>query len=334
MTTKGPGGQPPLIWETDLRLFSPEMLRQWTYAMLATALLMGLLLGTVFAAQGEWDAFPALGLVIGAVTGGIWLLGLLIMAVLFRGRFHVRYTLSDDGIRLETLEAKAKVANRAALVVGVLARKPGLVGAGLIARSRETEAVRWQGAFIAVPNPSRHLIALRNRWRTLMFVQCNPENFAAVYERVVQAMDRHKTAQRVEARSPLPFYLLHSALILAACVPLFMLTEEYDLDLLAPILLLCFALATLWLINLFGWVIYGCLAYLALGTLVDLARVRPSLFSPGETYTGFEVVGGDEAGLLLLAALAAGYLARLAWRALHGRFLALLLRDQAEMDGG
>ena len=147
-------------------------------------------------------------------------------------------------------------------------------------------------------------------------------------------MRRHQTASRVEARSPLPFYLKHGVLILLASVPLFQLAEEYGLNLMAPILVLCFAQAMLWLINLFGWVVYAGLLYLAVGTLLDLARVRQSMFSPGETYTGFEVIGGDEANTLLLALFAAGYLVWLSWRALHGRFLALLVRDQCEMDGG
>jgi hypothetical protein len=147
-------------------------------------------------------------------------------------------------------------------------------------------------------------------------------------------MRLHLTASRVEACSPLPFYLRHSVLILLAVVPLFWLAEEYDLHLMGPILVLCFSLAMLWLINLFGWVVYAGLLYLAVGTLVDLSRVRQSMFSPGETYRGFEVIGGDDASLLLLALLAAGYLVWLSWGALHGRFLALLVRDQSEMDGG
>jgi hypothetical protein len=324
----------PLTWETDLPLFSREMLQQWSYAMLATALVMGLLLGTIFAAQGEWRAFPMLGVMVASVSGGLWLLGLLIMALLFRGRYRVRYTLSDAGILQETVDSVARTANRAAIVLGVLARKPGLAGAGMIGKSRESESVRWQGAFAAVVKPDRHLIALKNGWRTLMFVQCTVENFAAARERIAAEMQRHKTGKRVEKSSPLPFYLRHSALILLASAPLFALCEEYHLHLLAPILVLCFALAMLWLINLFGWVVYAGLLYLAVGTLLDLARVRQSLFSPGQTFTGFDVFGGDETGIVLLALLGAGYLAWLSWRALRGGFLALLVRDQGDMDGG
>lgn len=325
---------PPLIWEADLPLFSPEMLRQWSYAMLATAAVMVLLLGTIFAAQREWNALPALGLMVVSVTAGLWLLGFVIMALMFRGRFRVRYTLSDEGILLENIEEISKKANRAAVIVGVLARKPGLVGAGLIGQARESGAVRWQGAFTAQAKSARNLIALRNGWRTVMFVQCTPDNFAEVWNRVNQAMLRHKTGNRVEKTSPLPFYLGHTVLILLASAPLFMLAEEYHLYLLVPILVLCFALATLWLINLFGWVVYAGLLFLAAGTLMDLARVRQSMFSPGRSFTGFDVIGGDETGILLFSAIGAGYLIRLSWRALHGRFLALLVRDQSDMDGG
>jgi uncharacterized membrane protein len=216
-----------LTWETDLPLFSREMLKQWTYAMIATALVMLLLLGTLFTAQGEWKTLPMLGLMVVSITGGLWLLGLVIMAVLFRGRYRVRYTLSDDGILMETLDTVAKTANSAAIILGVLARKPGLAGAGLIGKSRESEAVRWKGAFTAVAKPERQLIALNNGWRTVMFVQCTAENFAPVMARVEAAMAKHKTGQRVEKSSPLPFYLRHTALILLASGPLFMLCDHY-----------------------------------------------------------------------------------------------------------
>ena len=324
----------PLIWETDLPLFSPLMLKQWTGAMLATALLMVLILGTIFAAQREWDALQSMAGMVAAITFGLWLLGLAIMAALFRGRFRVRYTLSDQGLRCDTLDQVAIKANRLAIVVGVLARKPGLAGAGLIGRSRESEAVRWGGAFTAVPQPRRHLIALRNRWRNIMLVQCTRENYETVLARLEQAMRQHKTASRVEKASPLPFYLRHSVLILLASVPLFMLAEEYHLHLLAPMLVLCFALATLWLINLFGYVVYAGLLYLVAGTLWDLVALRQSMLFPEVSYRGFEVVGGDEGGILFLSLLGAGYLIWLSWRATHGDFLALLLRDQSEMDGG
>ncbi|MDD4880578.1 MAG: hypothetical protein PHX10_03295, partial [Gallionellaceae bacterium] len=74
-----------MVWETDLPLFSRRMLGQWSLAMAITAVVLYVIMGTVFAAQGEWDALlPMLAMATGA-AGGLWLLGLSIMAVLFRG---------------------------------------------------------------------------------------------------------------------------------------------------------------------------------------------------------------------------------------------------------
>lgn len=110
--------------------------------------------------------------------------------------------------------------------------------------------------------------------------------------------------------------------------------EDENLTRLQPILVLCFALATLWLINLFGYVVYAGLLYLVVGTLMDLSRVHPSSIFPGERYSGFEVMSDNENGILVIALIGAGYLIWLSWRALHGSFLALLVKDQGEMDGG
>ena len=81
-----------IVWETDLRLFGPEMLKGWSLAMVATWVVMMLILGSVFLAQGEADALADMALVFLAVVAGLWGLGFLVMAVLFRGKFRVRYT--------------------------------------------------------------------------------------------------------------------------------------------------------------------------------------------------------------------------------------------------
>ncbi len=323
----------PLTWETDLPLSGPDTLRQWSVAMLATALLMVALLGTIFVAEGAWDALWGVVTLTTAVAAGLWLLGLIIMAVLFRGKMRVKYTLSDDGLRMETRDRIAKSANRAAMVLGLLTGRPGLAGAGLIARSREAEQIRFKGAFTARLKPHRHVIAIRNSWRTLMFVQCTPQTYDAVSARIVSSMRQHGTAGRLRGGSPLPFYLVHGALILAATAPLVALGEAYDIDLFATLVTLCFAQATLWLIPLFGWVVIAGLSYILAATLADLAELHPSFFSPGETYSGFDVFGGEDISPTLLAGAGAAYLVWLSVRALQGRITPLLLRDHADMEG-
>lgn len=328
MSTSHPAN---LVWETDLPLLSRRMLGQWTAAMLATAIVMTLILGLVFVAQGDWDVLPPMLALIGAVVAGLWLLGLLIMLVLFRGKYRVRYTLSDKGIRCDTIDSIARKANRAAIVVGILARSPQALGAGLIAVSRESEEARWSGAFKAVYEPDKQLIGLRNAWRTLLWVQCTPENYAEVAETIASHMKRRRTASRAGGKSPLPAYLGRTALVLAASFPLFPLAEEFDTGLFLPIFILCFGLATVWLINIFGWVVIGGLIVQAIGVVIDQMQVRESMFDPGRTYRAWEVLGSDDISLLLVAGIGAGALVWLSWSAIKGRWWAALMQGYEDM---
>lgn len=321
----------PLVWETDLPLFSRLMLTQWTLAMLATATLMALILGTIFAAQQEWDALAPMAGLIGAVTFGLWLLGLIIMAVLFRGRYHVRYTLSERGLRCDTLDQVAKTTNRLAIGLGAVMGKGQLLGAGLIGISRESEEVQWSGAFVARFDPVRYTVLMKNGWRTLLWVQCTAENYTVVAEQINLYMTRRHTGSRLAGRSPLPAYLGRSLLVFLACATLVPLAEEYDTGLFLPIFTLCFALAMVWLINLFGWVVLGGLvAQIALVVLVQFEQ-RQSFFNPAEVYRAYEVLSGDDFNLFLLAGIGIAVLVWLCYGALRGRWLAALIADQSDM---
>jgi hypothetical protein len=323
-----------LVWETDLPLFSPMMQAQWGGGVLATIAVMILIMAPIFISQGEWDAMLGITAMAAATGAGLWLLGLLIMALMFRGRYRVRFTLDSKGILCETIDKVAKTANRLALVAGVLARKPGVAGSGLIAMSQESVAIRWAGAFRAVYRPKRHIVLLRNNWRTLMWVQCTPENYAAVAEAIAQHMTRRRTTSRTGGRSPLPKYLGRSLLVLLACMPLFPLSEEFHTSLFLPILVMCFALAMVWLVPLFGYVVIGGLGIQVFLVIMDMLAVRESSLFPGEKYRGYEVISDTDISLLVLSGIGAALLVRLSWRFLKGRVFSALAADHADMDGG
>lgn len=320
-----------IVWETDLRLFAPEMLKGWSLAMLATWIVMMLILGIVFLAQDEAESLPGLALILLAVTTGLWLFGFLVMAVLFRGRYRVRYTVSASGVLMETLDTVAKKANRLAIVLGALSGKPGLLGAGLVGRSREAEGVEWDGSFRAVLRPERHLIVFKGPWRSLLLVQCLAGNYAAIAERVGREMARHGTAKRVPAKSPLPAYLGRTLMVALASFPIFALHEEYDLDVFLPLLMFCFALATVWLIPLFGWVVLGSLGLIAFTVAARLTENVPSFFDPGRGFPRFEILGSDDWLLLGLACLGAAWLVWLSAGALRGRIRSALIADWGDM---
>ena len=61
--------------------------------------------------------------------------------------------------------------------------------------------------------------------------------------------------------------------ILFAFVPMFLVADEYRIDILMPIFVLCFALATVWLLPVLAWAVEGCDELHAIGH--ELARALP-----------------------------------------------------------
>lgn len=122
-------------------------------------------------------------------------------------------------------------------------------------------------------------------------------------------------------------------LILLAAFMLFTAHDEFDLDLFAPILVMAFALATLWLIPLFGYVVLLVNAGILVSLVLAALEERTSYIRPQERYRHYEVFSDADWALLGFSLLALGYLSWLAWRAACGRLLSRLMRDQDDLTG-
>jgi hypothetical protein len=131
--------------------------------------------------------------------------------------------------------------------------------------------------------------------------------------------DRRRAARSVADNvvgSPLPGLLLRSALVVLATLPLFWLPDNLEVGPLAPAIVLCFALATVWLVPLLGWVVIAALAYIAGAGLLNGFVLMLSLFGEGLVNP---VLTGNDWAELAAAASGAGYLLWLSIAILRGR---------------
>jgi hypothetical protein len=320
-----------LSWEFDIPLLTnPRMLRTFALGTALSVAVVVLLLGVVFGSQGDWEAVLTMAKIFALVGVGLFVLFVLVMGLVFGNRLRTRYTVDDEGIVQETVDKVGKVGSRLAVIAGILGRSPGTTGAGLIAMSHEVAALSWDGTFRVDAVARRHLLVFRNAWRPIMEVYCTPENFAAVQAHVGERMAHRRTAERVETKSPLSQYLLHTVLILVASFFVLMAYHEFDLDVLVPMIMLAFALATLWLIPLFGYVVLLTNALILLAFAGELFEESTSLFWRGETYLQYEVFSDADWAHLVAALLALGYLSWLSIRAVRGKLLSLLVRDRGD----
>lgn len=167
-----------------------------------------------------------------------------------------------------------------------------------------------------------------------MWVQCRPDNYAEVAASVERQMDSSRSAGRVRSRqSGLPEYLGNTLLASLACAPFFALAEPLDTGQFLPILLYCVALAMVWLIPLFAYIVFAGIAIEIFLVLQDLVRVRQPTFQSMEPYRRLEVLHGDDLVLVTFAVVGAALLAWMSWRYLHGQSQSALISEKLQMEG-
>lgn len=314
---------PTLNWEQRVSLLGqPILLRSYAIALGATALVVGGLMAFILAVSGESEGvLPLLGM-LGLVLLGLAVLFLLVILLVFGNRMTQRFTLDARGVASEVVDRRARGAARLLILLGLLTGKAGAVGTGLIAAGDRTRALLWSEVGRVRYDPRRHVVALGNSWRTVVILFCTPQNYASVASAVAAA-----TLGRLQRRRhPLPRLLLHTLLVALALVPIFRLPYPFERDLLLPILVLCFALATVWLIPLLAWVVVAGCGWLVVELALVALETRQSQFGSG-SYRVWEVLDGSDWMALGLAGLGVAYLLWLSQAALRGRFVSGLMAD-------
>jgi hypothetical protein len=126
------------------------------------------------------NVLPMLGL----VSLIILVLFILVMLVFFGNRFPLGFVLSPDGARVVSLSRRGRWGNRLAVILGVMAGKPGVAGAGLLGMARETVGVTWDEVRRLNIHPQTRVISLMDSWHVVLRLYCTPQNYAVVLQSV------------------------------------------------------------------------------------------------------------------------------------------------------
>ncbi|ALK10287.1 hypothetical protein [Blastochloris viridis] len=331
---KAPRRAAPMSWEVDVAVAThPLLLAGYAKVFGLTALIMGALLSFLMAVGGSPDAIPAMLAISTAIAAALFVVGVLAMAAIYRNSMTMRFTVDAKGARAETLDRRAAAVSSAAIVLGALSGRPGAAGAGLIAKTAADQRTAWRGIVKARFYPRWNAIALANAWRTVMILFCPPERYEAVAEQVRTAMAR-RPAQASAKKSPVGWLLRRTALVVLAALPMFVLPHPVEIDLFVPLLTLCFALASVWLVPLLSVVVIGGVGWVAAHSVLALLHERRSMFSPHDLYRAYEVADAEVWAALVLAALGGAYLVWLSVALLRGRAYSGLAGDLAELDDG
>jgi hypothetical protein len=150
----------------------------------------------------NWGAFIGMMPLVGAVSAGFLGLLLLVMLGFFWNRFPMGFTLGPKGARVVSLSRRGYWGNRLSVVLGALAGKPGVAGAGLLGMAQETEVIAWGDVRRLNIHAPAKVISLMDSWHVVMRLYCTPENYDLVLNAVQQWASRglKKTTQAPRAK--------------------------------------------------------------------------------------------------------------------------------------
>jgi hypothetical protein len=152
-----------------------------------TALICGAIFGAIMIGDDGMDAVPTMLLIMGAIFVGLIVFTVLVMLVFFFNRMKLRFRIDERGVAMATGDGKVRAASTAAVVLGALAGRPGVAGAGLLARGQERDSIAWPDVKRWRTIPDLHAIAAHRGFPSALYIYAPPELFAAVVDRFAAA---------------------------------------------------------------------------------------------------------------------------------------------------
>lgn len=215
-----------ISWEFNVPLLTDQfimydLLKVWGIS----SLFLFLILTGIAVYDGNWRAFTGMLPLVGLVSGGFLALLILVMLGFFGNRFPMGFRLGPQGAMVSSLSRRGRWGNRLAVVLGALAGKPGVAGAGLLGMAQETTGVAWDDVRRLKIHSQARVISLMDGWHVVMRLYCTPKNFDAVLTAVQKwaAPGLKKATQLPRARRFSPTRRLWLKSLLAA-VAAFLIT--------------------------------------------------------------------------------------------------------------
>ena len=174
-----------------------DLLKVWGFSTLFLFLIMV----AIFTFERNWRGLMSMLPPVGLTSLGILVLFILVMLVFFGNRFPMGFMLGPQGAMVASLSQRGRWGNRLAVILGALAGKPGVAGAGLLGMSRETVGVTWDEVRRLNIHPETRVISLMDSWHVVLRLYCTPKNYDQILSAVQKWAARgiHK-----ESRAPPP----------------------------------------------------------------------------------------------------------------------------------
>lgn len=169
-----------LEWESEMKLINNRFflgdLVKWT---LVTMLVCAAIFIPLFGSSGGKDGLFA-ALLFLSLPAILIFLGTFIFVIIMGNRVPMVFRIDAHGVNMRSVSKRVKNINRTAMILGVLAGKPGMVGAGVAGASQENTTIAWQDLRKVRFHPVQQVIFLKGGILSRIRVYCTPQNYPSV----------------------------------------------------------------------------------------------------------------------------------------------------------
>lgn len=128
-------------WKYELNLITNPIVAITTFKVFFYVILAGFLFfGTIlYAIHGDWKGlwdFAKIALLVMGIFAGLTIIGTLVIALLYGGKYVVLFEMNEDTVAHIQLPVQAEKARKIGFItflVGLMARRPTTAGAGMLA---------------------------------------------------------------------------------------------------------------------------------------------------------------------------------------------------------
>ncbi len=319
----------PISWDIEISLLSNY--RVWadlTKITLVVSILFVLLLGIPLGAEGEWEALGQISLAAVAGTALLLIIGILLLALITGNRFGLHYEISESGVICKVTDNRARAISRGTLLTGIMTGSLATTSTGLVTMAGEEHVAFWTRIEYALFKPHRHIIDLRGSWRSLLVIYCPPNLYSQVESIIRSHITENKPVKEMEKGPSLRSLILWTLIVILACLPLFVLPFPFEMDLLVPLILLTFSIASIWLVSPLAYIVLlSVVAAVIQIILLGLERHVGNIGTIKFNYSGFESLRGDDWVPLIIAVIGLLFLLWFALQYIRGRKQSALERD-------
>jgi hypothetical protein len=193
-----------LSWQVNVPLLTDQfimydLLKVWGFS----TLFMFLIMAAIFIFERNWRGLISMLPPVGLTSLGILVLFLLVMLFFFGNRFPMGFMLSPQGAMVASLSRRGRWGNRLAVILGALAGKPGVAGAGLLGMARESVGIGWDEVRRLNIHPETRVISLMDSWHVVLRLYCTPKN----YDQVLLAVQKLAARGIQKGAEPRPWGL-------------------------------------------------------------------------------------------------------------------------------